>query len=58
MFTVGVLKSKVELVLGVEHFKTRVTTPGTLDTATLTIYIHTYILGQLLCILQSSIPIA
>ena len=56
MLTVGVLKSKVELVLRVEHFKTRVTAPGTFETATFTVYIHTYILGQLLGILKSSIP--
>ena len=56
MLTVGVLKSKVELVLRVEHFKTRVTAPRTLETTTFTIDINTYILGKLLCILQPSIP--
>ena len=57
ILTVGIFESQIKLVLGVEHVKTGpCSSPRTLETTTGTVYIHTYILGKLLRVLQPSIP--
>ena len=46
ILTVGVFKSQIKLVLGVEHVKTGpCSSPRTLETTTGTVYVHTNILG-------------
>ena len=56
ILTVGVFKSQIKLVLGVEHVKTGpCSSPRTLETTTSTVNVHSNILGKLLGILQPSI---